>query len=147
MNNEYIKTLSLLFVLFHSGRSFSYEIMQPTLLGLDYEYYETLREAYVPEDADKWVYGAGMYTQISVLGSKKQGWKLFYDPKLMFRSTTSQIRYGALEFSTGLEINKDKKTVRVFRRHLSEHVLERQRDSRTYPLMDSYGVSIEWKLN
>jgi hypothetical protein len=139
--NKLLILLSLL-----STPSFSYDFLQPKSLGLELEYFETLRDPYVPEDQDKWTYGAAMNTKISVLGSNDNRYRLYFDPELRFRSTTSQIRYGALYFATGLEINTEDRCYRVFRRHLSEHVLERDRPARAYPLLDSYVISMEWRI-
>ena len=109
------------------------------------EYYDRLRDPYIPEDDSNWVYGAALSTKFTLFGDKKQKWRLFYDPKLSFRGTTSQIREGQLDYSFGGEILHER-GIRLYRRHTSRHVLERPRFERQYPVEDATCIDLIWEL-
>lgn len=141
-----MKILSaVLLALTLSKSAFAYELFKPTKVGIEGEKYDTLRDPYIPEDDKSWTYGSAMYMKLSLLGNRKEDWRFFLDPRLEFRGTESQIRYGALYYETGFEILKER-GVRAFRRHHSQHVLEREREGRTFPLLDSWVVQFEWEL-
>lgn len=129
-----------------STPALSYDLLLPTHIGLEGEKYENLRDPYMPEEDNKWTYGAAMYSKFTLLGDRSDDWRFFFDPKLKFRSTTSQIRQGGLYFETGFEIIKDR-GIRLFRRHESLHALERGRDNDRYPVLDSWVMQLEWRLN
>lgn len=138
--NKLILLLSLL-----STPALSYDLLLPTHIGLEGEQYDTLRDPYQPEETN-WTYGSALYTKLTLLGDPTDDWRFFFDPKLSFRSTTSQIRQGSLYFETGFEILKER-GIRLFRRHESIHALERARNNNQYPVLDSWVMQLEWKVN
>lgn len=123
-----------------------WKLLEPTSVRLELERYETLRDPYIPEDTDNWVYGTAIATKFTLVGNKKQKWRLFTEPEMRFRATDSQVRYGALYMESGFEIFRPTRSFRIFQRHHSEHVMERERGTRAYPLLDSYVVQMEWKF-
>lgn len=123
------------------------EIVQPKSVGLEFEKYRTLRDPYIPEDDSNWRYGVAMTTQFTLVGQRENNWRLFIDPSLRFRGTHSQIREGSLYWEAGGEIKYQDREVRLFHRHESRHVLEYERPSRTFPLLDSWVLQTKWEIN
>lgn len=122
-----------------------WKLLEPDSVQLELERYEVLRDPYTPEDNDDWVYGTAMTTRFTLVGKPEQKWRLFTDPQLRFRVTDSQVRYGALYVESGFEILRER-GFRIFQRHHSEHVMERERGTREYPLQDSWVVQLEWRI-
>lgn len=122
----------------------AYELLQPNKVILEGEYYDKLRDPYIPEE-DNWTYGTALTTQFTLFGDRPQGYRFFFDPTLSFRSTDQQVRSGALYYELGGEIIRNR-GIRLFRRHLSEHVFEHAREDRSYRVNDSYVMQIVWDL-
>lgn len=120
--------------------------LEPKTMTLGLEYIDNFKNPYWIEDENHWTYGAELGTKIDIWRKEKLGWGLFFNPTLRFRSTESQIRYGALYFETGLSYKTEDRCYRFFRRHLSEHVFERERDGGDYPAFDSYQAEVEWEF-
>lgn len=129
------------------GTAFGMEIMEPKSVTLEFEKYRTLRDPYIPEDDGNWRYGAAMTTQFTLVGQKENKWRLFVDPSLRFRGTHSQIREGSLYWEAGGEVRYNNRGVRLFHRHESRHVMEYERQSRTFPLLDSWVLQSSWEIN
>lgn len=119
--------------------------MKPRSVGLELEYYDTLRDPYTPEDNGRWYYGTALSLDLQL--AKWKGTTMYYAPLLHFRSTKSQVRHGGLYYELGFEKRfGERMQMKLYKRHHSQHVFERERGSRAYPLLDSTVVEVEWRL-
>lgn len=148
-----MKQLLVLLLLSASTASAAeWRLLEPSAAIIRAENYETLRDPYLRQYDSEWTYGVAMGLDIDLLSYKR--YRLYYDPILKFRATESQIRQGGLEYQTGFFMPVRKgMSVNVFRYHESLHALEANADtpdgkstSRHYPLIDSYGIELKWRL-
>lgn len=133
----------------------SLRLLEPREALVRGEYYETLRDPYIRQYDESWTYGAALGLALDIAAT--DSWRLYYDPTLKFRSTESQIRQGGLVYQTGFKANVNASlSIDVFRWHESLHVLDTEADrphgersessSKHYPLVDSYGMELKWRL-
>jgi hypothetical protein len=120
--------------------------------SLEAKKYHTLRDPYIPEEgATDWVGGGSFMERLRLLGHRPSGTSLFWQNRLHFSGTESQIRQGGWEFELGLS-KKDTTTMpgwtgttSLFYYHHSQHVMERARDIRAFPVENSTILLIEWR--
>jgi hypothetical protein len=137
----------MLFMAIKTCKAYSYELLEPKSVMIEGEYFDSLKDPYIRQYDKSWTYGAALATQLTLVGQIENRWRLFYDPKLSFRSTTSQIREGHLNYELGGEIFVKDRGFRVFRYHESRHALDANESERNYPLTDSYKIQLIWEIN
>ena len=119
--------------------------------SLEAKKYHDLRDPYIPEEeAGDWVGGGSFTERLQLLGHRPSGTSLFWQNRLHFSGTESQIRRGGWEFELGLAKRRVTTmpgwtgTTSLFYYHHSQHVMERERGTRAYPVENSTVLKLEW---
>lgn len=128
-----------------------YRLLEPRAVTVRGDKIETLRDPYLRDQDDRWEYKAYLGLELDLLSG--DDWRLYYDPTLSFTATDSQIREGSLTYYLGGQLDIGNREVSVFKYHVSRHALEGGATtpdggstSRHYPINDSYGMQIRWRL-
>ena len=98
----------------------------------------TYRPEYYTEDADKFTHGANFNFNLRLLRY------MFWENRVHFLGTKSQIRQGGWEYRAGFELGP---YLQAFYYHHSQHVFEREREWRSFPLEDMYGIRLIFYKN
>lgn len=124
-------------LIFISTNSFGWsnEFLSTDELSLDVYKIDDYRDVYYEEDMYNWTYGTALNWNVNLL------WLFKWENKVHMAGTDSQVRAVGWEYKVSLPLFP---YVTPFYYHHSQHVMERGRDRRTYPLSNFYGVTLDF---
>ncbi len=109
----------------------SFHLLEADRLDMEYRKVAVHRDFFYDEDGPDFRYGAAVLFDLRVA-------RYFYwHNNVHMLATDAQVRAVGWEFEQGLNATK---YVDLFYYHHSQHILERARDPRGYPLTNEYGV-------
>ena len=105
---------------------------------IEYRKYQTLRDPYYPPEKDnEWDWTSEFHWKVSTFK------RLYWDNNFQIRMDQSQIRHGGWEYYLGV---KTFDWLDIIKYHHSQHCFECENDKRRFPVEDSYGVRVYFKL-
>lgn len=113
----------------------SFKLFEADRLDLEYRKVAVHRDPFYVEDTDSFRYGASVLFDVRALKY------LYWRNNVHMMATDSQVRAVGWEFEWGANVTK---YFDVFYYHHSMHVLERERPTRNYPLVNEYGIRMHF---